>query len=103
MLFYVVGLLLLKRIDEYLFYETPQFDAKIHKSIGCNKYNLHYLHIFNISMIATDIKQIMIATDLHGVTRTTSVNIREAPMQKFYWCSIKIKVRVNIKRISKAK
>ena len=44
-----------------------------------------------------------IATDLHGVTRTTSVNIREAPMQKFYWCSIKIKVRVNIKRISKAK
>ncbi|ERJ76597.1 hypothetical protein HMPREF0653_01448 [Prevotella disiens JCM 6334 = ATCC 29426] len=94
MLFYVVGLLLLKRIDEYLFYETPQFDAKIHKSIGCNKYNLYYLHIFNRNMIATD---------LHGVTRTTSVNIREAPMQKFYWCSIKIKVRVNIKRISKAK
>ncbi|KGF42764.1 hypothetical protein HMPREF2140_00555 [Hoylesella buccalis DNF00985] len=72
-MFYVVELLLLKRIDEYLFYETPQFVAKIHKSIGCNKYNLYYLHIFNISMIVTD---------LHGVTRTTSVNIRDAPMQK---------------------
>ena len=33
-------------------------------------------------MIATDIKQMIIATEGHGVTRTTSVNIRDAPMQK---------------------
>ena len=33
-------------------------------------------------MIATDINQIILATEWHGITRTTSVSIRETPMQK---------------------
>lgn len=41
----------------------------IHKSIGCNKYNEYFLHTFNENVIAMDIKQIILATDLHGLTR----------------------------------
>ena len=48
--------------------------------VTSTKYTFFYT--FNEIVIATDIKQMMIASDLHGVTRTTSVNIREIPMQK---------------------
>ena len=50
--------------------------------MGCNKYNACFLHTFNENVIATDIKLMIIATEGHGITRTISVNIRDAPMQK---------------------
>lgn len=57
------------------FYKTPQFVAKIHKDIGCNKYNEYFLHTFNENVIvATDNKQ---NNDSNGFARTDTNNIRE--------------------------
>ena len=47
-----------KELMNTWFNETPQFVAKIHKSIGYNKYNEYFLHRFN--------ENVIVATEWHG-------------------------------------
>lgn len=81
--------LLLPLQGAHLLILLPRALALGYKLLPLRAYNLAAQHLKRNSMdnireapLQQTSNKIMIATEGHGVTRTTSVNIRETPMQK---------------------
>ena len=62
------------------FYETPQFVAKIQKSIGCNKYNEYFLHTFNKNFNSNEHQT---NDDSNGFTRNNTALSLKGVTNKF--------------------